>query len=263
MAETFCMRIGESERPEIEQFFIALSNFVGLLKDIDAAIAQKKTGNLLWRVTSLKKDPVPVIGVSSYLRRTGQDISSRVEREVFGNISAINENKEISRTFPDAALARVERIAKTTRKIGASAIYIDTLKEVKPSVDITHTTMDQIEVIREPKSSSWGMIYGELGSICIRNGNEYRVWDEDSGKPVVCNFKGSEEERIKSLLRKRVVVTGMIQANSQGFPISIRAAESVDPVDETDLPTIKEMIGLVPDFTGGVSLKEFLEEMDS
>jgi hypothetical protein len=257
------MRVGEYDRPDIEDFFAAFQNFVGLLKDVDAALAQKKKGNLRWKVTSLTKSPMPVIGVTSYLRRTVEDITSRVEREIFGNIAALNEKSELTRTFSDSSLARIERIAKTTPRIGNSVIYIDTREAASPTVNITRETLEQVESIREPKSASWGTIYGKLGAIYVHNGNEYRVWDEDSGRPVVCTFKPSEEQSIKDLLRYRVAVSGMIQANTHGLPISIRRVDQLEQIRESDLPTIEEMVGIVPDFTGGLSLKEYFEEMDT
>lgn len=264
MPDTVCMRIGEIERPDIEEFFVALQNFIGLLKDVDASLAESKSGNLHWKVSSLQKDPLPVIGVTSYLRRREiEDITTKVEREIFSNIAALNSKGQLSRIFPDAALTKVQRIAKTTPKIGTSAIYIDTKEPVKQTVDISSKTLSELEIIREPKSASWGTIYGELGAICIRNGNEYRIWDEDSGRPVVCNFSAAEEEEIKDQLRSRVAVSGMIQANSQGQPISIRKVDHREVIKEDDLPTIEEMVGIVPDFTGGLSLREYFEEMNS
>lgn len=263
MAETFCMRIGEYDRPDVQDFLIALHNFLGLLRDIDASIAQKKTGNLLWRVTDLRKDPIPIIGVTPFVFKKHQDSSQSVQREVFGNLAMLNEKGEWSQSLPYAALVRVEKIAKTTPNIGSSVIYIDSRQAVEtpaPTATITRQTMEQLEILRDPKSAAYGTIYGELGSICIRKGNEYRVWDEDSGRPVVCAFNTSEEEDVKNLLRKRVAVTGMVQFNSHGWPISVQQIESRQRVEDEDLPTIAEMVGLVPNFTGGVSLEDFLEE---
>jgi hypothetical protein len=257
------MRIGEYDRPDVEDFFTGFQSFLGLLKDIDAAIAEKKSGNLHWRVTTLKKEPMPIVGVTPYVLRKAEDISHRVEKAVFGNLASLNERGEWSRSLPDAALGRVEKIAKMTPKIGSSVIYIDTHAPVQTqSASISRQTLTQLEIIREPKSSAYGTIYGELGSICIRNANEYRVWEEESGRPVVCGFKVQEEQVIKDLLRSQVEVAGTIQYNSNGAPISVRNIENITRRDQEAVPTIEEMVGLVPNFTGGLSLKEFLEDMD-
>jgi hypothetical protein len=262
LAETICMRVGEQDKIDFSDFVGALNNFLGLLKDVDSAVAKRKSGNLHWRVTSLRKDPIPIVGVTPFQRRTVEDISSKVERQVLTNIDSLTANGERNNFFSDSALSRVERIAKTTPRIGASVIYIDTQEEVKFSTTIHQQTLAHVRDLTDVKSRSFGTVCGVLGSISIRNGNEFRVWDEDTGRPVRCNFARNEEARIKELLRSRVMVTGTINANRYGLPLNVNPIESINLSTMGDLPTIEEMAGLVPDFTGGLSLKQFFEEMD-
>jgi hypothetical protein len=69
---------------------------------------------------------------------------------------------------------------------------------------ITEKTLTQVLDLTAVKSRSFGTVAGELGSISIRKGNEFRVWDEDTNKPVCCDFPTRDEAKIKDLLRKRV-----------------------------------------------------------
>jgi hypothetical protein len=256
------MRIGEQDKIDFSDFVGALNNFLGLLKDVDSTVASRKSGNLHWRVTSLTKAPVPIVGVTPFQRRSAEDTSSKVERQVLTNMDTLTANGERNNFFSDSALSRVEKIARTTSKIGASVIYIDTQEEVKPTTTINEQTLAHIRDLTDVKSRSFGVICGILGSISIRNGNEFRVWDEDTNRPVRCNFARSDESRIKELLRSRVTITGTINSNRYGFPLSVNPIESVNPSTLIDLPTIEEMAGLVPDFTGGLSLKQYFEELD-
>ena len=84
-AETICMRVGEQDRIDFSDFVAALNNFLGLLKDVDSAVANRRSGNLHWRVTALKKDPMPVVGFTPFQRRAAEDISATVERQVSGD----------------------------------------------------------------------------------------------------------------------------------------------------------------------------------
>lgn len=261
MAETIYMRVGEQDKVDFADFVDALTNFLGLLKDVDATVAQRKTGTLNWRVTALNRDPHPIVGVTPYLRRAMNDISSFVEREVVRNMATLTMNGERNKFFSDAALARVERIARMTPRIGSSIIYIDTREQMNISTTITQQTLSHVQDLTDVKSQSFGSVIGELGSISVRRGNEFRIWDEDSNRPVRCSFSQIEEKKIKELLRHRVIVTGIVSSNRYGLPLSV-SIESVDKADIGDLPTIEEMAGLVPDFTGGLSLQQFFEEMD-
>ena len=51
-----------------------------------------------------------------------------------------------------------------------------------------------------------------------------------------------------------------MQFNSAGLPISLEM-EELEKHAEKELPSIAEMSGLVEDFTGGRTLKQYLEDM--
>ena len=118
------------------------------------------------------------------------------------------------------------------------------------------------EELTIPRSISFGTVVGNLETISIHNGLEFRVWEEDSARPVRCYVSDSQRDRALRLLGRRVVVSGNIKADRYGKPLSMKV-ESFDIVhDQDSLPSIAEMKGLVPDITGGLSLREYLEDCD-
>ena len=68
------------------------------------------------------------------------------------------------------------------------------------------------------------------------------------------------EERIKSLLRSRVLVAGMIQSNTAGIPIALEV-EHIDPIEQHAIPTIQEMSGSIKGIAEGKPLKEYLDQI--
>lgn len=262
MAEPIYMRVGEGRSVELPELVGAMGNFLGLLREVDSAVAQKKTGFLRWKVTALERDPSPLVGVTPLLQRNAvDDTGFRVEREVITNVVSLTDKGERSRYLSDAALSRVEKIAKTATKIGESTIYTSQTGNVALSTKVTVKTFDQVREMTSIKSVSYGTIVGSLDSIFVHRGKEFRVWDENIKRPVRCRFDMRQESRAKDLLGKRVIVTGMIQADRYGQPVAM-TVESLDGAELGNLPTIEEMVGLVPNFTGGLSLKEFFEDTD-
>ena len=262
MAEPIYMRVGEGRSVELPELVGAMGNFLGLLREVDSAVAQKKTGFLRWKVTALERDPSPLVGVTPLLQRNAvDDTGFRVEREVITNVVSLTDKGERSRYLSDAALSRVEKIAKTATKIGESTIYTSQTGNVALSTKVTVKTFDQVREMTSIKSVSYGTIVGSLDSISVHRGKEFRVWDENIKRPVRCRFDMRQESRAKDLLGKRVIVTGMIQADRYGQPVAM-TVESLDGAELGNLPTIEEMVGLVPNFTGGLSLKEFFEDTD-
>ena len=262
MAEPIYMRVGEGQPVELPYLVGAMGNFLGLLRELDSAVANKKKGQLRWKVTTLKDTPSPLVGVTPMLQRTAMhDISAQVEREVIYGVQTLTDRGERSKLLSDAALTRVERIASTAPVIGESAIYTETSGPLRLSTRINVKTLSQVRELTSPKSASFGSIVGNLDSISVHKGREFRVWDENVGTPVRCSFAPVHEAAAKDLLGKRVIASGMVQSDQNGQPLSMRV-ETLDSCTLSLTPSIDEVMGLVPDFTGGLSLREFFEDGD-
>jgi hypothetical protein len=261
MAEPIYMRVGEGSTIDLPEFVRATGNFLGLLQEVDSSVAERKAGNLRWRVTSLQNNPSPIIGVTPLLRRAVNDTSARVEHEVISNVLSLTERGERNRFLSDAALTRVENLAKTAPKIGGSSIYTDVKNSVTLTT-ITVKTLSQVQDLTNPRSVSFGTVIGSLDTISVHQGLEFRVWDEDTKRPVRCYLQAKQKAQAMELLGARVLVTGMMKADGYGRPLSM-TVEAFDSVSSPiSLPTIDEMRGSIPDFTGGLSLKEFFEDCD-
>src|SRR6266536_634143 len=92
------------------------------------------------------------------------------------------------------------------------------------------------------------------------NGDVFRVNVKNRKSLVYGKCVEIDLDRIKSLIKSRVRVSGIIQSNSAGTPIVIDL-EDLEPLVKRELPTIEEMSGLVEDFTDGKSLKDYMEEL--
>ena len=264
MAEPIFMRVGEKNVIDLPEFWRATGNFLGLLQEVDSSVAERKSGNLRWRLTTLLNDPAPIIGVTPTLlgRRTGSDTSEKVEREIITNISSLTERGERNKFLSDAALTRVEKLARTAPKMGESAIYTSDNESFALTTTVTVKTLSQVQDLTNPKSVSFGTIVGSLDTISVHNGLEFRVWDEETKRPVRCYLHPKQKSQAMDLLGARVLVTGMVKADRYGRPLSMQV-ETFDSVSvPTSLPTIEEMRGSIPDLTGGLSLKEFFEDCD-
>ncbi len=264
MAEPIFMRVGERSIIDLPEFWRATGNFLGLLQEVDSAVASKKNGNLRWRVTTLQNEPAPLIGVTPILlgRYIGSDTSARVEQEIITNVASLTERGERNKFLSDAALTRVEKLARTTPTVGESAIYTASNGSVTLTATVTVKTLNQVKDLTCPKSVSFGTIVGNLDTISVHNGLEFRVWDEETKRPVRCYLDPKQKTEAMDLLGARVLVTGMAKADRYGRPLSMQVETFHSASISIDLPTIEEMRGSIPDLTGGLSLKEFFEDCD-
>jgi hypothetical protein len=259
---TIFLRIGERDRISLSNFIQSLKNFLGLLRDFDATISKDKKGSVIWEVVELKKNSPPIVGVSPTTRRGMMDYSHAVEAQILESTAEITARGERTAVMSDAALQRLERLSSNTRSIGSHSIFMMNGASKDPIGEtlITEKTFENVRQYTQPKFSSQGSIVGKLDSITVHRANEFRVWDEVTGKPVRCKFEMEQDRLVRDLLRQRVIVSGEILSNSVGMPILMNL-EELSTAEKKELPTIDQMRGLVKDFTNGLSLGDYLKEI--
>src|ERR1700722_6949713 len=142
MASPIFLRVGEGRSVDLPVLVSSMGNFLGLLRDVDSAVAEKRAGNLRWKVTTLQNEPSPLVGVTPLLRPSvvSNDTSERVEKELISNVVSLTEKGERNQYLSDAALHRVALIAKTAPKIGPSSIYTEIKKDLHLVTNLTAKT---------------------------------------------------------------------------------------------------------------------------
>lgn len=263
MSETIFLQVGSDNRIPFGAFVESLRNFLSVLKDIDATISHNPQGHLVWEVVSLQKNSPAVIGVAPKLRRPQySNVSEVVEEQLITNTRLLSFKGERNEYLSDAALTKIENLAKLTPKLGAIEIYLNGDGTKKSKADITQKTLDNVNQLTKVKYHAFGSIVGNLDAISVHKGNEFRVWDEITKKSVRCAFDEKDIEQVKSMLKSRVVVFGDVQSNSSGSPVVI-SVEELEPYPQKELPSIEEMSGFIENFTEGKSLKEYMEALSN
>ena len=260
MSQPIFFRVGTERQIDLSTFVDSVRDFLYILKDVDATLSEKSHGSVKWMVEVLEKPDAAVVGVLPIPRKPLFDRSSAVKSQVIENTSLLSTKGERNKFFSDGALSHVGKLANRTPKIGPMAIWTPQNGRPKQESEISQATLRNVEELTGPKYSGFGSVTGSLDAISVHRGAEFRIWDKESGKPVRCFFKPDFEGKVKDSLRKVVVVTGEMLMNSAGNPLSIKVDELEEAPPRADLVPIQSLSGIIKDFTGGVSLKKYLEE---
>lgn len=264
MPHPIFFRIGTESRIELGTFVNSVSDFLNILKDVDATVSQSPSGSVRWEVDTLEKRDVAIISVIPSPRKRLFDKSSIVESQVIENTDLLSRKGERNRFLSDRALGRIGKLATRTPRIGPMAIWVPANGRPKQETEITKATLRNVEELTGEKYAGFGSIVGSLESISVHKGNEFRVWDRNTGKPVRCDFstKPQLEARIKDYFRSEVTVVGMVHMNGRGQALSVDVDALEQVHAKSELVPVHQLSGAIKDFTGGLSLREYLEKSD-
>ena len=261
MSRVIYFQLGAEDRITFGSLVQTMSDVKGLLWDFDAAISRDPRGTLEWEVAVLeKKSPVLLGVIPRVAKRPHVPVASgfpeRIEQTVMDSTARLSLNAERTPVVSDSAMERYKKLAQRSKRIGEITVYTD-----QQRAPINETTLSHINQLTGTKSKSTGSILGKLDTISVHRANEIRVWDDNTNRPVTCRYPDALEETIKSLLRERVLVSGVVSYNELGRAIAVDVAR-VDPYAKSDqLPTIEQVSGLIDDLTDGHTLAEYLEHL--
>jgi hypothetical protein len=261
MPRVLYFRLGNKDEISLKDLAAALKHIIGVLEDLDAALSRDPRGTVRWKVAVLQKSSPALLGVvGEPIRRRRQQVlsdnSARVESELITGIVELSGANRRPDTLSDAALNRVRRLAAQSKRLGAIQVYTD-----GKQAPIDESTLEGIQKITGSRSKSVGSVLGRLDTIAVHRNTEIRVWDENGNRPIRCWYPIALEETVKSLLRERVLVTGVVSYNPNGQPVSVEVTGIERYPSESELPTIEEMSGLLQDATGGMPLAAYLEHI--
>jgi hypothetical protein len=263
MPQTIFLRVGSQDQITLPLFIDALKHFMFALRDMDAAISKNSRGSVRWEVTTLQKQSPPIVGVTPVPRKVDVlDQSYKIESQFIENLRLLSSRPERNDLLSDSALERIEKLATKTRYIGPMATWLPSNGLPKIESEISQNTLQNVRELTGVKFAGFGSIVGKLESISVHNGAEFRVWDRKTGKPVRCKYEPAIEQQIKDALRKTVTVVGEILINSAGNPISMDVEDIEEMGTRSPSLSVEQIAGSIKDFTGGRSLREYLEETE-
>lgn len=259
-AKRIYIQIQTADRVGPDSLIAAVKRAYALLRELDSSITQDPQGHVNWEIETIRKTSPLVFSFVGTPKRNLSDPTAIIQKELTTGLRKLPKEKERPTRYSDRYLKSLQEFGELQHRkdLGPIGVYTSPTAQ---KVAVSEKVVTRIGVWLEATDESFGSIVGSLDSITVHRSNEFRVWDEVNNKPVTCNFDHELLPLVKKYLKHRVMVSGAIKRNVQGLPVKIRVRDLTPMKDESELPQIEEMSGLVDDFTEGKSISQFLEEL--
>ena len=241
-------------RVPVAAFAAVLTETISILTDLQYSRNQRV---VTWYLTDLR------IG-SAVAVLTPEDISEEslvVGTEFVNGLKSAEEGRALPEYFSSTSLTKLSSMVRMLSTPGIEFLEasIERAGDQTVSARATDNVRENIRRLQQPRRRSYGSISGTLDTISTRrDSKKFQILDPVSRRPVSCQFSDDQIDVVKDALTRRVVVSGTVVRNMSGQPLRIEDGELQVPDSSTPLTNL---IGVDPQFTGGLSLPEYFERI--
>jgi hypothetical protein len=239
-------------------FLTAIENVQQMLADLDSAISEEPHGSLDWVVADLSMGSLS-IALESQPRLEDSDVGPEVAHTIVRGLSIIESEGRTPPLFTESSMRSAQRLVNVIGRDGATGLMVTDLEQkVTMSAQASASIGQLLKVLRR----AIGSVEGRLETISVHGKPKFIVYHSRTNKGITCILP-PEELVAKTIpaLGHRVTVSGTVFSNARGEPMRIQAERiRIIPNDE-ELPTIDEIGGSDPDFTGDMTTEEYIRNI--
>ena len=249
---------GEPGAISFETFVYTLRDSLTALRDLDSAISKNPKGSLSWFVQNLQTDSL----VTDVLARG--TVADTVTGAFVDGVRDLESEASTPPYFSEECLRAVRRIAARIGNDGATgfrAIELDRKIEGR----VTELTDAHIKSALATPYQSVGSVTGTIEMISVHGAPRMNVYDSLNNRAVRCNIPLDQKDellaQVTALLGRRVIAAGRVSRNLAGDAVKVQLRSLTPLPDDDELPTVAEVAGSEPDFTGDLSTQEYLDRL--
>ena len=105
-----------------------------------------------------------------------------------------------------------------------------------------------------------GSLIGRLGQIDVDNRREFRLFDRHTDWATPVTYEPEHLGTLTDALGEIVIVSGELWRGANSKPLRL-AFTKLEVIDVDNLPSVADVSGIAPDFTGGLSSEEYVRRL--
>ncbi len=253
---TFAIYPADGDSVSLNLFHKTIQDIRRLVYDVDYAIS-RESDTRRWVIVELRSS-IPTVTLRPF-----RDVDKTIKTFVNGIRLVAIGSSEPPNYFTEQALEDLKKMRRLfTGRDRAKRIEFS--HDGQDKTIIAEDIAGKVEIILGGGYSNLGSIDGTLEAVNLHGSPTFTIWDRVSKAPVRCYFPKEHgwKNQVKSLLEKRVLVSGKVNYFQNGLPRSITETREIE--DATPDPTLpKATFGSIPNEEASRGSAEFLKRVRS
>ncbi len=251
---------GELGKITLSGFMDQINAHLRLLQEYDLAISRGQSASVEWLITDISKGSL-VVETEPRSLLGDKDFGPEVAKVYVDGWAKIEHEGVSPPYLTEQGMDAARRIV---RRIGKEGIKGVVVAGPERSVTISPKASAHMDQLVPVKYRSLGSAEGTLETISVHGSPRFTIYHSRTKKAIRCDIPATDStllERAKEALGRRVIARGRLERNARGEPIRIKAKRLRILRERKELPTIAELGGKYPDFTGGLTSEEYVRRM--
>ncbi|MGE0540936.1 MAG: hypothetical protein AB7R89_12230 [Dehalococcoidia bacterium] len=239
----------------------ALDSAVKILMDLDAAISGQPKGSLDWMIAGLATGSA-VMELASESRLEDHNYGPDVTAAFVNGLEQIEAEGATPPYISEAGMQRARRFVKLIGRGGATGLVVGGPSK---TVQLTARAAVNIDQLIKVRRRSVGSVEGKIETVSIHGRPHVIVYQSGTRKAITSKFPPERADALlasaKDVMGRRVNVAGVVYRNGRGEPMRVEVREIRTLGRDDELPTIEQIGGSDPDFTGALSTDEYIRSI--
>lgn len=251
---------GELGHITLAGFMDQINDHLRLLQDYDLAISRGQSASVEWLITNVSTSSL-VVETEPRSLLDDKNFGPEVAKVYVDGWASIEHEGVSPPYLTENGMDAARRIVRRIGKDGIEGIVV---AGPERSVIISPKASAHMDQLIPVKYRSLGSAEGTLETISVHGSPRFTIYHSRTKKAVRCDIPATDStllDRAKEALGRRVIARGRLERNARGEPIRIKAERLRILRERKDLPTIAELGGKYPDFTGGLTSEEYVRRM--
>lgn len=227
----------------LERFIQAVQDFLDILRDVDSQTTQRAGGSLNWVIDDLSGGSAHVNVVPEPRDELTPLWAASTVVDHFSRGIAILATEGVTPPFfTDRSVRKAHALTSLVSEAGITQVGFRMRGQ---EVTLTRAMVDRAVRQLEGQLKAIGTVEGTLETVSVHGAAFFNVYRAVTGEPVRCTFPRELLDRVKAALSRRVLVRGTIHTRPNGNITSVRVRELEVFPDESELPTVATMRGIL------------------